>query len=152
MNFYSEKIKNNEKTGKLIEKLLKILKCKNQKQSTLKIIFLFRVKENELTGTVESKLTRDAQRETELLHSRLRDIAQAVINDDQVSGGFDDKLNGVSSPVRSRSPIRRAFGASSRPDSRTGSPFADATFSAVQAALNKRQLQVDERFRGLILS
>jgi hypothetical protein len=72
----------------------------------------------------------------------LRDIAQAVINDDQVfSGSLEDKLNSVTclSP-RSRSPVRRLN--NSRPSSRTGSPFADATFSAVQAALSKRQLQV----------
>ena len=101
-------------------------------------------------------MSREAQRETELLHSRLRDIAQAVINDDQ-AGGFingagssgcciiDEKLvisNGMSSPLRSRSPIRRTYTNGSRPNSRNGSPFADATFSAVQAALNKRQLQV----------
>lgn len=102
---------------------------------------------------MEIKLTRDAQRETELLHSRLRDIAQAVINDDQtmfVNGSnsngccVDEKLlnGGMSSPLRSRSPARRTFNNGSRPPSRTGSPFADATFSAVQAALNKRQLQV----------
>ena len=100
---------------------------------------------------MESKLSRDVQRETELLHSRLRDIAQAVINDDQGGVGvggnnIDEKINngGLSSPLRSRSPIRRTYtaGAGSRPASRTGSPFADATFSAVQAALNKRQLQV----------
>lgn len=101
---------------------------------------------------MEIKLSRDAQRETELLHSRLRDIAQAVINDDQVifvngSGNgccVDEKLlnGGMSSPLRSRSPARRTFNNGSRPPSRTGSPFADATFSAVQAALNKRQLQV----------
>lgn len=100
---------------------------------------------------MECRLSRDAQRETELLHSRLRDIAQAVINDDQqafVGSGcvIDEKLNngGMSSPLRSRSPIRRTYttGAGSRPASRNGSPFADATFSAVQAALNKRQLQV----------
>lgn len=102
-------------------------------------------------------MSREAQRETELLHSRLRDIAQAVINDDQAAGAFinggggsgcciiDEKLvisNGMSSPLRSRSPIRRTYTNGSRPNSRNGSPFADATFSAVQAALNKRQLQV----------
>ena len=37
-------------------------------------------------------------KETELLHSRLRDIAQAIINDDQL---FPDEKNGCVSP-RSR--------------------------------------------------
>ncbi len=93
-------------------------------------------------NVIESRLARDIQKETELLHSRLRDIAQAIINDDQLFPSIDDKVNsqGSISP-RSRSPVRR-IGNSSRPASRTGSPFADATFSAVQAALNKRQLQV----------
>lgn len=88
-------------------------------------------------------MARDVQKETELLHSRLRDIAQAVINDDQVfaSVPVEERLNGIPSP-RSRSPVRRQYQNGSRPSSRTGSPFADATFSAVQAALNKRQLQV----------
>lgn len=93
-------------------------------------------------ATIESRLSRDVQRETEMLHARLRDIAQAVINDDQ----SDVQLlntSGSFSP-RSRSPVKRQVNASSsRPVSRTGSPFADATFSAVQAALNKRQLQVN---------
>jgi hypothetical protein len=95
-------------------------------------------------GTLESRLSRDVQRETELLHARLRDIAQAVINDDQLNSSDIIVLNtsGSLSP-RSRSPIKRQVNSSSsRPVSRTGSPFADATFSAVQAALNKRQLQV----------
>lgn len=75
----------------------------------------------------------------------MRDIAQAVINDDQVYPSIaDDRLG---SP-RSRSPIRRINSnnnnSGSRPASRTGSPFADATFSAVQAALNKRQLQIHD--------
>lgn len=88
--------------------------------------------------SMESRV-KDSQnaKETELLHSRLRDIAQAIINDDQVFA--DDKIN-PGSP-RSRSPVRRV---NSRPSSRNGSPFADATYSAVQAALNKRQLQVSK--------
>ncbi len=81
---------------------------------------------------------RDTQRETELIHARLRDIAQAVINDDQLftiisSEAFE---SGSLSP-RSRSPNKKQDVAP-----RTGSPFADATLSAVQAALNKRHLQV----------
>jgi hypothetical protein len=99
-------------------------------------------------STVECKLSRDAQRDTELLHSRLRDIAQAVINDDQnFSTALEERLNSnpnaCSSP-RSRSPARRQ--ANSKPVSRNGSPFADATYSAVQAALSKRQLQVNQNF------
>ena len=95
-------------------------------------------------GTIELRLSRDAQRETELLHARLRDIAQAVINDDQLNSS-DIVLNnsGGSLSPRSRSPVKRQVN-TSKPVSRTGSPFADATFSAVQAALNKRQLQVRE--------
>lgn len=95
-------------------------------------------------SVIESRLARDIQKETELLHSRLRDIAQAIINDDQLfSNNIDEKLaNQSSSSPRSRSPVRRVGNSNSRPQSRTGSPFADATFSAVQAALNKRQLQV----------
>lgn len=103
-------------------------------------------------GIIESRLARDIQKETELLHSRLRDIAQAVINDDQLfSNQLEDKLNSTTclSP-RSRSPVRRQLG--SRPGSRTGSPFADATFSAVQAALNKRQLQVCEQYQSILFS
>ena len=87
-------------------------------------------------------MSRDLQRETELLHARLRDIAQAVINDDEVQTQTVESVllqSGSYSP-RSRSPAKRQV--NSRPVSRTGSPFADATFSAVQAALNKRQLQV----------
>lgn len=86
---------------------------------------------------IESRFNREVQKETEILHSRLRDIAQAVINDDQVSNFEQD----LTSP-RSRSPVRRPYQSNSRPSSRNASPFADATFSAVQAALNKRQLQV----------
>jgi rootletin len=81
------------------------------------------------------------------LHARLRDIAQAVINDDQ--DAFNLSLSGEggrhhdrSCSPRSRSPGKRQFG--SRPASRCSSPFADATFSAVQAALNKRQLQMHD--------
>jgi hypothetical protein len=92
---------------------------------------------------------REAQKDTELLHTRLRDIAQAVINDDQAFGiACDDRICAGSLSPRSRSPIRRAPSngphQGSRPVSRNASPFADATFSAVQAALNKRQLQIHD--------
>jgi hypothetical protein len=96
-------------------------------------------------ATIELRLSRDAQRETELLHARLRDIAQAVINDDQLNSSDIVLNNSGSLSPRSRSPVKRQVN-SSRPVSRTGSPFADATFSAVQAALNKRQLQVNFKF------
>ncbi len=92
------------------------------------------------------RCARDIQRETEVLHARLRDIAQAVINDDQSFVCCEEKLvinNGSMSP-RSRSPVKRQQQFGSRPASRCGSPFADATFSAVQAALNKRQLQIHD--------
>ena len=94
-------------------------------------------------GILESRLARETQKETELLHSRLRDIAQAVINDDQVFSCTEEKVASLTSlsPRSGRSPVRRVNN-SSRPASRGGSPFADATFSAVQAALSKRQLQV----------
>lgn len=85
-------------------------------------------------------MARDVQKETELLHAKLRDIAQAVINDEGF-GSAEERQSGLVSP-RSRSPVRRQYQQGSRPSSRTGSPFADATLSAVQAALNKRQLQV----------
>ncbi len=87
------------------------------------------------------------QKETEILHARLRDIAQAIINDDQAFGAsvsIDEKLNSLScTSPRSRSPVKRPV-SGSRPTSRAGSPFADATLTAVQAALNKRQLQIHE--------
>ena len=99
-------------------------------------------------GILESRLARETQKETELLHSRLRDIAQAVINDDQVFSCNDEKIASLTSlsPRSGRSPVRRVNN-SSRPASRGGSPFADATFSAVQAALSKRQLQVSFLFK-----
>jgi hypothetical protein len=98
-------------------------------------------------GILESRLARETQKETELLHSRLRDIAQAVINDDQVFSCNDEKIASLTSlsPRSGRSPVRRVNN-NSRPASRGGSPFADATFSAVQAALSKRQLQVSFLF------
>lgn len=92
------------------------------------------------------RMSRDVQRETDALHSRLRDIAQAVINDDQNFANLvEERLNGNngSCSPRSRSPLRKQLNGS-RPGSRTGSPFADATFSAVQAALNKRHLQIHD--------
>jgi DNA repair exonuclease SbcCD ATPase subunit len=94
---------------------------------------------------IDNRLSRDVQKETEILHARLRDIAQAIINDDQVfTGSVDEKLNSLScTSPRSRSPVKRPL-SGSRPHSRAGSPFADATLSAVQSALNKRALQIHE--------
>jgi hypothetical protein len=119
-------------------------------------------KDNNNNQECLERCARDIQRETEVLHARLRDIAQAVINDDQAFGGVgccvEEKIiitnGGGSVSPRSRSPVKRqqqfgcrdgnGGGSSSRPPSRCGSPFADATFSAVQAALNKRQLQIHD--------
>ena len=97
--------------------------------------------QNGMEGRIRDSIN---AKETELLHSRLRDIAQAIINDDQLFPTVDDKMPSQASvSPRSRSPVRRMNNNNSRPSSRNGSPFADATYSAVQAALNKRQLQVN---------
>ena len=120
----------------------------------INISLFFNNQQDNNNNECSERCARDVQRETEALHARLRDIAQAVINDDAAfSCGSEDRIiitttttNGSCSP-RSRSPIKRSqqtFGSSSRPTSRCGSPFADATFSAVQAALNKRQLQIHD--------
>ncbi len=94
-------------------------------------------------GDMETRVRESMNaKETELLHSRLRDIAQAIINDDQLFPDEKSPAHGSVSP-RSRSPCRRVNN-NSRPSSRNGSPFADATYSAVQAALNKRQLQIHD--------
>ena len=83
--------------------------------------------------------------EIDSMHEALRRIAQEVIADADQS-----QLDDVGDPelstrmLRASSPIRAA---KNRPRSRSASPsrnagFADSTYSAVQAALNKRQLQV----------
>ncbi|CAF4135726.1 unnamed protein product, partial [Rotaria sp. Silwood2] len=123
--------------------------------------------QNQATETSSSALetrTREINADTERLHQRLRDIAQSVLNDDDDI--FDNDLGRTSprrlsplrgadrfdSPDRAYSRLRSPRSNSpqrptqaSRPHSRNVSPsFADSTFSAVQAALNKRQVQVHD--------
>lgn len=97
--------------------------------------------------------------EVDAMHEALRRIAQEVINDCDQSM-MDDSGNPElsTSVIRSSSPLRstgRAISprrasrsprrSGSRSPTRARSPsFADSTFSAVQAALQKRQLQVSE--------
>lgn len=93
-------------------------------------------------------MSRAIRDETESLHNALRSIAESVLNDadEEMPAEGETTL----SRARSTSPIARAKSPTLRarsksPLDRTRSPaFADATFSAVQAALNKRQLQVAE--------
>lgn len=89
--------------------------------------------------------TRALIEETEAMHTALRDIAQAVINDadSRVVGEGEEEERSVSRPLRSaRSPARTS---SPGRRGRSRSPaFADSTYSAVQAALDKRALQVQE--------
>lgn len=95
----------------------------------------------------ESDMARQIRDETESLHNALRSIAESVLNDaadDEIQPERETAL----SRARSTSPVARAKSPGLRarsksPLDRSRSPaFADATFSAVQAALNKRQLQV----------
>ena len=111
--------------------------------------------------STETDTARQIREETEALHLALRNIAEAVIND--ADRGIDDDLQqteAMKSGSRSGSPMRarstsprsrsptfrqRSPNRSPSPRGRSRSPaFADATFSAVQAALNKRQLQVSD--------
>ncbi len=126
-------------------------------------------------STLESRLgelPRDApvdraQEEMDAIHDALRRIAQEVITD--ADQAFDDgpvSLPEVptSSSLRSSSPLRsvtrtgggRKSASPSRSRSRSphrgGPSFADTTFSAVQAALSKRQLQVSELRAKLMAS
>ncbi|CAM4772379.1 unnamed protein product [Rotaria magnacalcarata] len=122
---------------------------------------------NQLTenssANVDLRATRDVSDDRERVHQRLRDIAQAILNDEDYT--FDVEDAGRTSPRR-LSPIRsaerfespeRAYGRlrsprsispqrqTSLPRSRNISPsFADSTFSAVHAALNKRQVQIHD--------
>ena len=99
----------------------------------------------------------EEREEVDAMHEALRRIAQEVIADaDQsmLDDAGDPELSTAVlrtaspsrgrrsiSPGRARSPKRIA----SRSPNRARSPgFADSTYSAVQAALNKRQLQVNE--------
>ncbi|CAF4529079.1 unnamed protein product, partial [Rotaria socialis] len=112
--------------------------------------------------------TREISADTERLHQRLRDLAQIVLNDEDDT--FDGNDLGRTSPRR-LSPLRGAerFDSpdrgytrlrsprsnspqrpiqASRPHSRNVSPsFVDSTFSAVHAALNKRQVQTALRWK-----
>ncbi|XP_076086637.1 uncharacterized protein LOC143057256 isoform X1 [Mytilus galloprovincialis] len=106
----------------------------------------------------ETESSRQYREETDVIHEALRNIAEAVINDaDELDaeGGrrsvSPSRNRSMSPTARARSPILR--NRSKSPMARSRSPaFADATFSAVQAALNKRQLQVSELRAKLIAS
>jgi len=91
-------------------------------------------------------MSRAIRDETESLHNALRSIAESVLNDAEDEPTLDQAETALSR-ARSTSPLARAkspgLRARSKSPRRSRSPaFADATFSAVQAALNKRQLQV----------
>lgn len=101
-------------------------------------------------------MARQIRDETESLHNALRSIAESVLNDaaeDEIQPERETAL----SRARSTSPVARAKSPGLRarsksPLDRSRSPaFADATFSAVQAALNKRQLQVSSLYYALQL-
>ena len=92
----------------------------------------------------ELRNARESQKEIELLYARLRDIAQAVYADEQqaANDGSNGDIPLASCPSpRSRSPVKRGGGGAG---SRSGSPFADSTLIAVQAAISKRQLQIHD--------
>lgn len=96
----------------------------------------------------ENEAARQYREETDTIHEALRNIAEAVINDaDEVDAegrsSSPYRARSTSPSARARSPILRNRSKSPGPRSRSPA-FADATFSAVQAALNKRQLQVSE--------
>ena len=110
----------------------------------------------------ETDTAREAREETEAVHLALRNIAEAVINDaDQTrldEEGGEESVSGprsvspyrprsISPTGRTRSPVHRNRSPSPRARSRSPA-FADATFSAVQAALAKRQMQVGTEFGG----
>lgn len=98
----------------------------------------------------ETDTARQIRGETEALHDALRNIAEAVINDADEFDGEEgrrsispSRARSISPSARARSPMLRDR--SKSPMARSRSPaLADATFSAVQAALNKRQLQLSE--------
>ena len=101
------------------------------------------------TAAADLETAKALREETDAMHAALRDIAQIVINDaDQQAEEVDAELSTSqlrsSSPLRTSSPLRMRTRSMS-PTRRSRSPaFADSTFSAVQAALSKRQLQVQE--------
>jgi len=97
---------------------------------------------------------RQERDEIDAMHEALKRIAQEVINDADQSLLDDTGVPELSTSVlRARSPLRSASRSPIRGRGRSKSPrrspsrahspgFADSTYSAVQAALNKRQLQV----------
>ena len=109
----------------------------------------------------ETDTAREAREETEAVHIALRNIAEAVINDADQTRLDEDGVEDAASVQRAASPYRpRSISPTGRtrspavrnrspsPRTRSRSPaFADATFSAVQAALGKRQMQVREKER-----
>ncbi|CAF4163203.1 unnamed protein product, partial [Rotaria sp. Silwood2] len=117
----------------------------------------------EISSSAMETRTRDISADKERVHQRLRDMAQAILNDEDDPYNIDD--GGRTSPRRV-SPLRgadrfespdRAYGRLRSPRSispqrqtslsrsRNVSPsFADSTFSAVHAALNKRQVQIHD--------
>lgn len=142
----------------LNEKLKIHLEEKNRTISTLQrnISQLdSRADENRAHEEQDIFVSRQVRMETNAMHSALRDIAEAVISDaDQNLSPVEENIDAIdaaslrSSPSRARSTSPRSKSPQLRTRSispRARSPaFADATFSAVQAALNKRQLQVQE--------
>ena len=100
-----------------------------------------KVGERNFADLQESEISRQIRDETESLHNALRNIAESVLNDADDEASPDEALARARSSSPSRDNLLRAR--SKSPLARSRSPaFADATFSAVQAALNKRQLQV----------
>ena len=102
--------------------------------------------------------------EMDAMHEALRRIAAEVISDadrslmdDSGDPELSTKVMRPDSPIRSFSPSRgdgRRTPSPSRLRGRSVSPsraptFADSTYSAVQAALNKRQLQVSHMLVSL---
>ena len=121
-----------------------------------------RIHRDELDGG-EDPDERMEREEIDAMHEALRRIAREVIGDADRSQEDDlgdpelsTSMIRASSPLRtpargrrsaSNSPVRRRSPGRSLSPRRAGSPsrapsFADSTYAAVQAALNKRQLQV----------
>ena len=93
---------------------------------------------------MESKAIRGLIEDTESMHQALRNISQAVLNDSDNLDFGDSGFTMGRKDNRSPSPRRnRSLSPSSRGYK---SPLlADATFAAVQSALNKNSLQVSIR-------
>lgn len=112
-----------------------------------------RLGERENQELAETDTAKKIREDTDGLHQALRNIAEAVIGDAGEDLAERDDVDAclvrAPSPTRARSssPAIRSKSPTFRMHSpkRAPSPaFADATFSAVQAALNKRQLQVSD--------